>query len=255
MGENAIRLGAGRLLNRRSILKSAGLGCLMLGSAGLITSCEAAAFSPAILDWLSQLGTSIAATEIENIAEGGLKAAWQKWGPGVEAAIANQPSSYGYDYPNGWVHPKPPVALVGVSRTKSYDAGVDPYTDRLLACVEGGRKVVVFEAWAWQTLSSFVNSFTNGLTGDDLAHAQDLCVSGVIPCATRQKTQTGESPEGTVGWMTYNTLLGYVEISWAIQSDNTYNGTLTATGILDANGNPTVKSFPLPSQDGTSNSL
>lgn len=208
-----------------------------------------AAFNPATLDWLSQIGTAIGATEIENIVEGGLKAAWQKWGPGVKNTVDAQPSPYYYYWPNGWVHPRPPVALVGVTKTQDDNAAVDPYTDRLLACVENGRKAVVFEAWAWQTLSSFVTSFTSGLTGDDLANAQDLCVSGVIPCATRQQTQTGQSPEGTVGWMTYNTRLGYVEISWAIQSDSTYNGTLTATGILDANGNPTVSSFPLPSQD------
>ena len=224
--------------SRRTILKAAGIGGLAITGMG-VTACAAAVFNPAVDSWLADLASAIGASVISDIASTGLKDAWAGWQGGVKRHVDDQ--SY-YWYLDGYVHPRPPVALVGLTKSKTID---DPTTDRLMACVNGGQASILFKPWAWQTLASYVNDQTVGKSGDDLANAQNLCVLGVIPSDTRPKT--GSSPENTVGWMTYATRLGWVEIAYAQQSDSSWNGILTASGIVDVNGNPVTKSYPLPS--------
>jgi len=238
MGEIVAGLtGGNNAPSRRTILKAAGIGGLAISGIG-VTACGVV-FNPAVDGWLADLASAVGASVISDIATTGLKGAWASWQTGVSTQVGNQSYSW---YTDGYVHPRPPVALVGLTKSQTVD---DPTTDRLLACVDGGRSSVLFEPWAWQTLSSYVNDQTNGKSGDDLANAQNLCVLGVIPSGTRPKT--GSSPEHTVGWMTYATRLGWVEIAYAQQSDSSWNGTLTASGIVDVNGNPVTKSYPLPS--------
>jgi hypothetical protein len=134
--------------------------------------------------------------------------------------------------------------MVGASKTP----GGDPWTDRLIACVDNGEAAVVFEPWAWQTLSMFVHHLTDGKTDDDLAQAQALCALTLIPSGVNP--DSGQSPARTVGWLTYKSHNGTVEISWAEGSDDSKNGIISASAIRDAHGDPLTKSFLLPVSPG-----
>jgi hypothetical protein len=231
------RVPAGLVIDRRRFMKTAGAGFLALATAGSITSCAAAAFSPAVTGWLNQLALAVGAAEIEKVIEGGLARAWHAWQAGVKKSVASQPSPYIHCNPTGWVHPVPPVVLVGVSK----GAQADPMTDRLIACVHDGRRAVVFEPWAWQTLFMFVHSLTDGKSGDDLAQTRELCALTVLPSGVRP--HSGQSTAGTVGWLTYQSRNGYVEIARAPGSDNSWNGSITVSAMPDAYGNPTSRVF------------
>ena len=237
------RISAGLVVNRRRFIRTVGAGCLALATAGSITSCEAA-FNPAVADWLAQIAVAVGAVEVENVIQGGLKRAWEAWRSGVDHSAKSQAPSYPYCGRVGWCHPVPPVVMVRVSKASV----ADPWTDRLVACVDRGAAAVVFKPWALQTLSMFVHSITDGKTGDDLAQAQALCVLTLIPSGVRPNS--GQSPGGTVGWMTYGSRNGTVEISWAEGSDGSLNGIITASAIRDSQGNPITKTFPLPTRPG-----
>jgi hypothetical protein len=237
-------------ISRRGFIRDATVAGIALGAGASLASCAAApavveaVFNPATVDWLSQLALAVGATEVEKVLEDGLKYAWEKWRPGVRKAVASQPRPDDYYYQNAWVHPIPPVVLIGMTKGRHSSAVTDPMTDHLLACVEGGRSYVEFQPWAWQTLSMLVHQLTQGKSGSNLEQTKQLCVLTLVPSGTRPSV--GESPEGTVGWLTYKSRNGHVEIAWSRRSQNTWNGTITASAIPDAQGNPLSMTFPLP---------
>jgi hypothetical protein len=247
----AQEIGIEPMVGRRNFLKNIGVAGIALGAGTTLVSCAAApiaaaaVFNPATEDWLAQLALAVGATEVENVIQDGLKYAWKIWRPGVRRAAKAQPRPYYYSYRSGWVHPIPPVVLVGITKTR-HENLTDPMTDHLLACVEGGYSYVEFQPWAWQTLSMFVHSLTRGKQGSDLAQAKELCALTLMPSGVRP--DFGQSPEGSVGWLTYKSRNGHVEIAWSPRSQNTWNGTITASAIPDAQGNPTTMTFPLPIQ-------
>ena len=153
------------VIGRRSFLRTVGVGCLAAGAAASVTSCSAVpapapapavAFNPATTEWLADLARAVAATEVENITEGGLRATWSKWGPGVRNLVDSWAAQFPAHQPTGWVHPVPPVAMVALSKGKT----PDPMSDGLLACVQDGEDAVFLSAPAWQTLAMFVHEIT-----------------------------------------------------------------------------------------------
>jgi hypothetical protein len=234
----------GLVVNRRRFIKMAGAGCLAVATAGSITSCAAAAFSPAVTDWLSQLALAVGAAEVEKVIENGLDRAWHAWQSGVKKSAASQPAPYIHFHSTGWIQPVPPVVMIGVSKSTQ----ANPMTDHLLACVHDGRRAIVFKPWAWQTLSMFVNSLTNGKTGDELAQMQELCALTVVPSGVRD--HAGQSPAGIVDWLTYQSRNGYVEIARSPGPNNSWNGSITVSSIPDAYGNSLTQVFALPTSVG-----
>ena len=117
-------------------------------------------------------------------------------------------------------------------------------TDRMVACVETGKKAVVFEAWAWQGLYMYVDNLIEGKSGADLTRLQTLCALSLLPSGT--EPNSGTSPNKTVGWMTYLTHNGSVEIAYVAEPDGTRSALITAEGIPDENNRPTIKKFTLP---------
>ena len=102
-------------------------------------------------------------------------------------------------------------------------------------------------------LSSGLSAIQAGQTamsviGQNLANAQRVCVTGLIPSGTRPNT--GRSPENVVAWMTYVTRSGPVEIGKLLGSDGQYSATVKAAGIWDVNQQPLVQQFTLPTQSG-----
>lgn len=215
-------------------------GCAAAGGA----AAEAVVFNPAVDSWLADLANSIAATELTNFLNNGidkLAKYWQNWFNGVNRSTNN----YGEVWYDCYGHSIPPVVLVQVTKKRmpnSYDG--DPMLDGMLACVDYGHAAVYFEPWAWQALSIYVHEMTNGLTGQNLANAQAVCVNGLIPSGTRP--QTGQSPENVVGWMTYDTRSGPVEMGKLQGPNGSYMATVKATGIWDINQQPIERQFALP---------
>jgi len=231
-------------IERRRFLQISGASALALGTAGLVTSCATAAavaFNPALTDWLAQLGLAIGAAEIEKLIDLSVRAGWHAWtrhvGDVVYQQTAGSHSWYSYV---SLLHPLPPVVMFSTSKSR---AG-DPMTDRLVSCVDTGEHVVVFESWAWQSLFMFINSMTAQRTGSDLARYRQLCVLTLIPSGTRPSS--GSSPAGTVGWMTYESRNGAVEVARVRDPDGSERGIITAYGIPKADGSPTEASFTLP---------
>ena len=238
-----------RGLSRRRLLQVSGASALAVGSGGALGGCAAAAepaaeeavFNPALDDWLEKIASDVGATLVEDAWDKGLSGFFSSWSDNVKTA-QDQTTGYQWFSGNYYVHTVPPVVLL--SMYKAEDA--DPLTDGLLACVNDGKDAVVFEPWAWQALSMFVNELTQGKTGADLAGFQSLCVLSLIPSGTAPKS--GSSPEGSVAWMTYRTRNGDVEITRQKQPDGSYTATIKANGIPDADHKPTVKEYPLPTQ-------
>lgn len=256
--------------SRRQLLKSSiAAGAVAAGLAGGLTSCSPPwqkSFSPMIPDWMQQLAVSVGAGLIGDILKKGLAKAWSAWSPEVggsldeilaEGAIAaaasdtsggSQASSISTMAAHrfvpggvGWGHPVPPVVMVQVSQTPDGDPG----TDVLVAYVTTGSQHVVLQPWAWQTLLSFVHSMTNGQSGPSLDIAKAGCALSLLPSAIRPVS--GQSPEGTVDWVTYHSKNGWVEISRVQSSNSSSTGVLTASAIVDNNsGEPLRMSFPLP---------
>jgi len=233
-------------MNRRRFLAASTASALLVATGGTLASCAAAAdgggaaasaFDPTVGDWLTTIASTIGATIIEDALTKGLSGFFSSWTSNVSDTVSKQsPPLYSSDF---WVHQVPPVVLIGMYQTEQGD----PSTDQLLACVNNGSDAVVFEPWAWQALSYFLNDLTSGLTGAQLREIQALCVLSVIPSGT--VPQSGSSPEGSVAWMTYTTHNGTVEISEQKQSDGSYSATVLANGIPDANNQPTIKQYNL----------
>jgi hypothetical protein len=240
----------GGAMDRRDFVRVAASTTVVLGLGASLSACaaEAAAvvFNPAVDSWLSDLAGAIAAAELTNFLNNGVKKVpelWRDWFDGVIDAA----DKYSLIWGDCYGHSIPPVILAQVTKAeepKNY--GGDPMVDGLLACVNNGRDAIYFEPWAWQALSMYVHSMTNGLSGQNLANAQRVCVTGLIPCGTRP--DEGRSPENVVAWMTYETRSGPVEIGKLLGSDGKYIATVKATGIWDADQQPLVQQFSLPAQ-------
>lgn len=245
--------------SRRRFVTATSASTLAVVGSTALTSCTAAAapavedaaFNPAAYSWLKQIASTVGATVIEDALTKGLKDvedfAFSGWNTKIKNTVSNSASTapFTYIYNDYWAHRVPPVVLVGITQKVS-----DPLTDKMLACVNSGQDSVLFEAWAWQALSMLTNDLTANKTGADLTGFQALCLISLIPCGTAPKT--GSSPEGLVGWMTYETRNGTVEISRHKEPDGTYRATIQADGIPDAAGNATVKDYPLPTAVATS---
>ena len=234
-----------RSVNRRTVLRWTASTAAAGAVVGL-SSCGAAAtsaFNPATADWLASLASSVAATQIENALDGGLKGLWHAWSAHTTKTVDTaSPKTFYYD---AWAHPAPPAILFSVSDTRQ----LDPMNDRLLACVNGGREAVRFEPWAWQGLSMYLHRITTDKDGDELAAFQSLCLLTLIPAGTQP--DRGSSPEGTVDWMTYKARNGTVEITKVAEPDGTLTAHVTASGILDATRTPRKMKFKLPTQAAT----
>jgi len=231
---------------RRRFLQVSAASALAFGTSGVVTSCAgvaAVAFNPAMVDWLAQLGLSIGAAEIEKLVDLSVRAGWHAWTQHVERVRYQQAAGSNSWYSDlSLLHPLPPVVMFSLSKSK---AG-DPMTDRLVSCVDTGKRAVVFDAWAWQSLFMFINSLTAEKTGSDLARYRQLCVLTLIPSGTRPSS--GRSPAGTVGWMTYESRNGAVEIARVRDPDGATRGIVTAYGIPKADGSPTEVTFTLPTE-------
>jgi hypothetical protein len=235
-------------MDRRGFVRAAVGATAALGLGASLSACTAeaaaAVFNPAVDTWLSDLAGAIAATELTNFLNGGAKKLseyWREWFDDVNSAS----QSYEYVWGDCYGHSIPPTVLVQVTKSgepKNYDG--DPMVDGLLACVNYGRDSVYFEPWAWHALSMYVHSMTDGLSGQNLANAQRVCVTGLIPSGT--SPDTGRSPENVVAWMTYDTRSGPVEIGKLLGSDGQYFATVKAAGIWDVNQQPLVQQFTLP---------
>lgn len=236
-------------LSRRRLLGASGTAALGLGTGGL-ASCSkaakaaetAAAFNPAIREygWLDKIATDVAATAVENVITGGLKDIWHAWTGPVKKKVSEQ-VAYPWLTDSAWVHTVPPVVLVGMSKSNKSD----PMSDALLACVNTGKDAVLLEPWAWQAVSMFINELTTNKTGADLAGFQALCVLSLIPSAPPQQEN---NPKLRVGWMTYQTRNGTVEIDKVVEPDGSTSAIITAHGIPDADHKPSAKKYQLPTK-------
>lgn len=227
-------------IDRRQFLTATGAGIAMATGVGscAATPVVATAFNPAVQGWLGSLATMIAADVIGDIINDRIDGRWKSWTKATSQAVSEEDFEWHGTVSHG--HPVPPTILIRTSKAKKGD----PMTDRLLACVDKGRASVVFEAWAWQALSMFVQQLLRGKEGADRAGFQSLAVLSLIPSGT--KPSTGNSPRGSVGWMTYETRNGSVEIAKVKKSGGSHIAIITAEGIPDKNHNPTVKEFTLP---------
>jgi hypothetical protein len=261
---------------RRRFLKTAGGAALAAGAAPLVTSCGlfSSGFQVNSSQWLDNLANMIGAELVNEIVHGGLRKAWAKWGPGVDAvgediledgaiaAAAGAASMYtgertspieltaymqksGYRYiPQhlGYVHPVPPMAMLRASKSSHGD----PKTDLLVVFVDGGHKHIVFKPWAWQTLSLFVNYLTANQSSSNLAVARAVCVLTLIPSGTRP--QTGTIPGGMVDFYNYDSRNGNVKLALVQESNGAPTGVITASAIPGGDGLPLVQHFTLPNQ-------
>lgn len=255
---------------RRFLKSSAASGAVAVGLAVSLSSCTLPwehEFSPLIPNWLQQLALGVSATEIAGIINGGLRRLWPAWEPGVDDALGEiltaevladsitGTSSGRVESSSistlavrrfipgevGWGQPIPPVIMVQVSQTRNGD----PTTDLLVAFVNTGYHYVVLQPWAWQTLLMFVNSLTSGQSGAGLDIARAGCALSLLPSGLRPIS--GQSPEGTVDWVTYQSRNGTVEISRVEGSNSSTTGVITASAIQDSTtGQPLRMSFTLP---------
>jgi hypothetical protein len=237
-----------RGIDRRRLMTVACASLVGAGALTSLTSCAATVFNPAVDGWLTQLGSAILADVVQDVTQGGLDAVLSAWTSNVSTTVNSTVSpdadgnapTYVFYNSEALAHAVPPTVLIQLSQSQN---SYDPMTDGLLACVNGGSSSVVFDAWAWQALFMFINDLTSGKSGADLAGFQALCVLSLIPSGTQP--QTGVTPDGSAGWMSYVARGGNVELVWYDQGGTVQ---ITADGIPDANGNTTVKSYTLPTQ-------
>jgi len=230
-----------REISRRAVVVSGFLGAVG-GAAGAFEIpeiVEATSQKAFVLtaDWFAGLMQQINANVISDGIEKGFDAAWKGWQPNiVSVAGTTDPFGKGVDAYVGEIfgHPYPPVAFACYSKGKYSD----PATDKLAAFVDTGQKSILFEPWAWQALGQFVQQITSGASGSDLAVRQRLAAIALAPADTTPST--GESPEGSVAWMSYQARGGKVEIS---RLETTVQ--VTAWGYPGADGGPTEKRFEL----------
>jgi len=238
-------------MERRHFLHVTAGTIAALGAGAALSGCQVGAgaaadvaFNPATETWLSDLAEQIGATVLADYLEDGINRAigyFRNWFDGV----SNQAGSYESFWEDCYGHEIPPVVLVQVSK---YDypkiSNGNPLRDGMLACVDGGSSAVYFEPWAWQALAMYAHQMTAGLTGQNLANAQRVCVMGLVPSGTRPTT--GGSPDNFVEWMTYDTRSGPVEMGKLEGTNGQYLATVRATGIWDDQQQPLVQHFTLP---------
>jgi hypothetical protein len=234
---------------RRLLLKATGASAIALSAGASSAACAAAApvvpavFNPAVDSWLADLGTQVAASLVTDAVKSGASKLWPSWRDAIKKRVTESTTGTWRWYGNNfWQHSGPPTVLFGVSTTDQWD----PMTDGLVACVEGGKSAVVFQPWAWQALSMFVHQLTDKRTGDDLAAYQSLAVVSLIPSG--QRPESGHSRNNSVGWMSYETRNGYVEIARLAEPDGSTTATVTASGIPDGKQLPRKLKFTLPAK-------
>jgi hypothetical protein len=224
-----------------------GLTCAGVLTAGLVpvlSSCAAAepavetAANPATWEWFTTLAQDVAASLIANEIDDVFKGIFRGWGERTDNHFNNQQRYRWYWYGIYGVETAPAV-MVGLSKSKQGD----PLTDGLLVCMQEGKTAIVLPGWAWQGLSMFVAGELQGKTGNDLAEGRQLCALTLIPCMPRVKS--GSSPLRTVGYITYETTTGWVEISRQSTSSGSTVEVL-ATGLASQGSTRTSKVFNLP---------
>jgi hypothetical protein len=89
----------------------------------------------------------------------------------------------------------------------------------------------------------FIDEELHGKHGDDLAEGQQLCGLTLIPSEPR--LISGSSPLGTVGYVTYKTATGWVEISRQSSAPRSTVEVL-ATNLHSQNSAQTSKAYNLP---------
>lgn len=239
-------------MERRNFLRLTTGTIAALGAGVALSGCNiaedaaaGAVFNPATETWLSDLAKQIGANVLTSYLQDGINRAvgyFRSWFDGVTSQVDNNYETFWEDC---YGHEIPPVMLVQVSKYKYPNpSNGDPLRDGMLACVNGGDSAVYFKPWAWQALSMYVHQMTTGLSGQNLANAQRVCVMGLAPSGTRPVT--GGSPDNFVEWMTYDTRSGPVEIGKLEGTNGQYLATVKASGIWNANQQPLVQYFTLP---------
>jgi hypothetical protein len=236
--------GNGPVISRRRLLGLTCAGALTAGLAPMLSSCatapvaEAAVANPATWEWLASLAEDVAASVIAKTLEDTFAGIFRHWRRPTEWHVDQQPQYPRYSWYIYGVTAVPAV-LVGLSFTKHGN----PLTDGLLVSMENGETEIILPGWAWQGLSMFVASELHGKMGNDLAEGRQLCGLTLIPC--RPRVKSGHSPLNTVGFVTYETTTGWVEISR--QSDSSGSTVeVLATGLHSQSGARTSRIFKLP---------
>jgi hypothetical protein len=245
-------------IDRRRFLHLAGgvsASAVAVGALGSLAACAAAptagataagaagsAFNPAITGWLSQIAVGIAANEIGDLFKGAVSKRWQAWQKNVKNNAATLLGDDWWYTQTAYGHAGPPTVLIAIGGGKD----IDPMRDRLYAAVENGESAVIFDAWAWQGLSLYVHDLSNGKQGEDLNRMRMLSALSLVPSGTRPRR--GQSPKKTVDWMTYQTRNGVVEIARIQEAGGAATAIVTAEGVPNADGKPTVKQYKLPTQ-------
>lgn len=232
-------------INRRSMLKLTGAGVIAAGLTPVLSACAAApvaaylAANPATWEWLTTLANSVAASVIANTLENTFSGIFKSWRGGTNS----QASDFSQKYP--WYSDgicgvtAAPAVLVGMRKVEDGN----PLTDGLLVAMHGGKKSVLLPNWAWQGLSMFIDVELHGKEDDDLAEGRQLCGLTLIPSEPR--LTSGRSPLNTVGYVTYKTATGWVEISRQSSAAGSTVEVL-ATNLHNQNGAQTSKTFSLP---------
>ncbi len=220
-------------LSRRTLIGAAATVPLV---ALATASCAAApavtaVFNPVVDSWLADLAIGIGATALGAKLSEGLDDLWADWTTPVTDSLQENTN---YLYNEIFGHPVPPVLLVGLCSEKTKN----PKADRLAAYVESGQAVVIFEPWAWQCLSHFINEFTGDRTGDDLAAYRALLALSLAPSGV--SAETGESPQGSVEYITYEARNGTVELS---RLDSKVQ--ISVSAIPTEKNEPTVRTYDL----------
>jgi hypothetical protein len=237
-----------RVINRRNGLRLAGAAALTAGLAPVLSSCAAAApaaefvaENPATWEWLTTLANSVAASVIADTIENTFKGIFQSWRGGT--AIQASKVSNTYPWYRGGIRgvTTAPAVLIGLSESKDGD----PLTDGLLVTMQSGTTAVVLPGWSWQGLSMFIGAELHGKMGNDLAEGRQLCSLTLIP--SKPRLVSGNSPLNTVGYVTYKTTTGWVEISRQTDAGNSTVEVL-ATNLYSQNGTQTSRTFRLPTK-------
>lgn len=228
-----------RHLDRRTALRLAGLGIASTVAAPAVTGCGAALFNPATTAWFSTLTSSLSATLLANRFEDALKGNWAPWEKGRNDAVdAQRGDGYTHHSRQTYGDAIPPAIFISMHR----GSVVNPMTDRLTVCVEGGTKHVVFDAWAWQTLAMFIDDLTKDKEGDDLARYRALCSTSLTPAGV---TPVGSSTNYS-RLLRYQARNGGVEFNLSTRSNGQTRVQIIVEGIPKSNGGPTIKEFTLP---------
>jgi hypothetical protein len=234
--------GNGPVISRRMLLGFTCAGAVTAGLAPLLSSCaapaEAAVANPATWDWLWALAEDIAAQVIAKTLEDSFAGIFRHWRSPTAWQVGNQQR-----YP--WYASEiygvfgPSAVLVRLSHSRHGN----PLTDGLLVSTQHGKTAIILPPWAWQGLAMFVASELHGKTGSDLAEGRQVCGLTLIPSKPRVRSR--RSPLNTVGYVTYKTTTGWVEISrQSGLSGSTVE--VLANGLDSQSGTQTSRTFKLP---------